>query len=87
MNCNASGAPSALLGLPEDVVNFGDVLQQPPSRLVGGRFSATWAVASSFSGFIEQFIQLRVLLEVSRLEVIDPARETLGPRWLGTSPG
>src|SRR3954454_7055779 len=60
-----------LLGLPEDLVDLGDVVEQ---RLRLGRVDRTLAAgrAGLLGGLVEQLVQLRVLLEVVGLEVVGP---------------
>src|SRR5690606_86464 len=62
---------SALLGLPEDLVDFGDLREQLVGDLdVHGRLGA--GGPGQLGGLVEQLVQLRVLLEVGRLEVVGP---------------
>src|SRR3954453_9105828 len=59
------------LGLPEDLVDLGDVVQQ--LLALGGVHAALAAGrAGLLGGLVEQLVQLRVLLEVRRLEVVGP---------------
>src|SRR3954471_17631703 len=59
------------LRLPEDLVDLGDVVQQ--LLALGGVHAALAAGrAGLLGGLVEQFVQLRVLLEVRRLEVVRP---------------
>src|ERR1022692_4311138 len=63
---------SGLLRLPEDLVNLVDPGQQlVRSGHVGAALGAA-ATAGQLGGFVEQLVQLRVLLEVWRLEVVRP---------------
>src|SRR3954464_2867602 len=68
-----NGGPSSGggLGLPEDLVDLGDVVQQ---LLALGRVHAALAAggAGLLGRLVEQLVQLRVLLEVRRLEVVGP---------------
>src|SRR5690348_955918 len=66
-----AAAGSALLGLPEDLVDLLDLREE----LVGfGHIGAALGAsgASELSGLVEQRVELRVLLEVRRLEVVGP---------------
>src|SRR4051812_35365060 len=62
---------SGLFRLPEDLVDLGDLLQQllcltgVDAALAAGR-------TGELGRFVEQLVQLRVLLEVRRLEVVGP---------------
>src|SRR6266851_7161155 len=62
---------SALLGLPE---NLGDVLDLGEQGVGDGRVGAALGAsgARELGGVVEQLVQLRVLLEVRRLEVVGP---------------
>src|SRR5215212_2659644 len=61
------------LGLPEDLVDLRDEVEQ---LLAGGRvrrrLGAARATAGLLRGLVEQLVQLGVLLEVRRLEVVGP---------------
>src|SRR4051794_22205962 len=64
---------SRLLGLPEDLGDFLDLGEQLVSRgRVGRRLRPAGAAAGQLGGLVEQAVQLRVLLEVVRLEVVGP---------------
>src|SRR5437764_3459680 len=72
----------ALLRLPEDLVDLGDLLKQ----LLGlGRVDAALAAgrAGELGGLVEQLVQLRVLLEVRRLEVVGPEHPQMMLHELG----
>src|SRR4051794_14035731 len=60
-----------LLGLPEDGVDLGYQVQQ---LLAVRRIHRALAAAGAglLGGLVEQLVQLRVLLEVRRLEVVGP---------------
>src|SRR3954465_9371535 len=59
------------LGLPEDLVDLGDVVQQ--LLTLGGVHAALAAGgAGPLGGLVEQLVQPRVLLEVRGLEVVGP---------------
>src|SRR3954463_10480299 len=62
---------SGLLRLPEDLVDLGDLLQQ-----LLGLAGVDGALAAGSAGelrrLVEQLVELRVLLEVRRLEVVGP---------------
>src|SRR5689334_16608023 len=66
-----NGARSALLGLPEDLRDLVDLRQQ---LVRGGHVGAALGAAcpGQLGGLVEQLVQLRVLLEVRRLEVVGP---------------
>src|SRR3954452_23742197 len=59
------------LGLPEDLVDLGDVVQQLLT-LRGVHAALATGGAGLLRGLVEQLVQLRVLLEVRRLEVVGP---------------
>src|SRR5580704_16785690 len=62
----------SLLGLPEDLADLVDLAQQLVGhRRVGAGLGAT-ASACQLGGLVEEGVQLRVLLEVRRLEVVGP---------------
>src|SRR3954451_6862177 len=64
---------SALLGLPEDVRDLGDVVEHLlPGLRVHGRLGAVRPATGGLGGLVEQLVELRVLLEVRRLEVVRP---------------
>src|SRR5580693_7385946 len=62
---------SGLLGLPEDLVDLLDLGQQVVG-LGHARAALGAGGASQLGGLVEQRVQLRVLLEVRRLEVVGP---------------
>src|SRR3954470_16608037 len=59
------------LGLPEDLVDLGDVVQQLLT-FRGVHAALATGGAGRLRGLVEQLVQLRVLLEVRRLEVVGP---------------
>src|SRR3984957_12543226 len=68
-----SGRRSALLGLPEDLADLVDLGQQLVSRgHVGAALGSARPAAGQLGGLVEQRVELRVLLEVRRLEVVGP---------------
>src|SRR4051794_13512209 len=79
---------SALLGLPEDVRDLGDVVEHLlPGLRVHGRLGAVRPATGGLGGLVEQLVELRVLLEVRRLEVVRPEHpevvlDELGPLLL-----
>src|SRR3954462_1960258 len=62
---------SGLLRLPEDLVDLGDLVEQL-LRLAGVDAALAASGAGQLGGLVEQLVQLRVLLEVRRLEVVGP---------------
>src|SRR3954470_4473341 len=77
---------SGLLRLPEDLVDLGDLLQQLLG-LTGVDGALAAGRAGELGGLVEQLVQLRVLLEVRRLEVVGPQNpevvlDQLGPLLL-----
>src|SRR5205807_10020246 len=62
---------SALLGLPEDLVDLGDQVEQ---LLALGRVHGALGAgrAGGLGRLVEQLVQVRVLLEVRGLEVVGP---------------
>src|SRR6202034_1746011 len=75
--------PSGLLGLPEDLADLLDLAQQlVPGRGVRAALGA--GRAGPLSGLGEQRVQLRVLLEVRRLEVVGPQHPEVMLDQLGT---
>src|SRR6266851_9130123 len=63
---------SALLRLPEDLVDVLDLGQQRVGRGHIGAALRAAATAGQLGSLVEQLVQLRVLLEVRRLEVVRP---------------
>src|SRR5215831_15677660 len=70
----------ALLGLPEDLVDLRDLAQQLV-RLGHVHAALGARGAGQLGGLVEQLVQVRVLLEVRRLEVVRPQHH----RWCLTS--
>src|SRR4051794_17960773 len=67
----AAGSGSGLLRLPEDLVDLGDLLQELLGLTrVDGALAAR--CAGELGRLVEQLVELRVLLEVRRLEVVGP---------------
>src|SRR3954451_3806130 len=62
---------SGLLRLPEDLVDLGDLLQQLLG-LAGVDGALAAGCAGQLRGLVEQLVQVGVLLEVRRLEVVGP---------------
>src|SRR6516164_7513424 len=85
VRCPAT-AGSALLGLPEDLVDLLDLGEKLIGlRHVGAAFGA--GRTSELGGLVEQRVELRVLLKVRRLEVVGPQHpqmvlDQLGPLFL-----
>src|SRR4051812_26458912 len=66
-----TAAGSGLLRLPEDLVDLGDLLQELLGLTrVDGALAAR--CAGELGRLVEQLVELRVLLEVRRLEVVGP---------------
>src|SRR5580704_18071633 len=81
-----SAEPLGLLGLPEDLVDLLDLGQQFV-RLGRVRAALGAGRPGELGGLVEQLVQLRVLLEVRRLEVVGPqhpqvVRDQLGALFL-----
>src|ERR1700759_741596 len=75
-------AGSALLGLPEDLVDLLDLGQQFV-RLGHVHAALGPRGPGELGGLVEQLVQLRVLLEVRRLEVVGPQHPEVGLDQLG----
>src|SRR5205085_2914319 len=65
------GPRSALLGLPEDVRDLTDIVQEFLAGLRVGRTLGAGGTGG-LGGLVEQLVKLRVRLEVRRLEVVRP---------------
>src|SRR5690242_16946890 len=76
-------AGSALLGLPEDLVDLLDLGQQFV-RLGHVHAALGTRGPGELGGLVEQLVQLRVLLEVRRLEVVGPQHPQVMLDQLGT---
>src|SRR3954462_13736950 len=74
---------SGLLRLPEDLVDLGDLVEQL-LRLAGVDAALAASGAGQLGGLVEQLVQLRVLLEVRRLEVVGPQHPEVVLHELGT---
>src|SRR3984957_1459510 len=63
---------SALLGLPENLVDLVNLRQQLVGHARVGAGLGPAATARELGGLVEEGVQLRVLLKVRRLEVVGP---------------
>src|SRR4051794_13307569 len=78
----ACGARSSLLRLPEDLVDLGDLVEQL-LRLTRVDAALAAGSAGELRRLVEQLVQLRVLLEVRRLEVVRPQHPQVVLHQLG----